>query len=107
MLTTIGGGFCTRRPSTEEAAVTFSFTAAPGFAWVASAVAVRVFGANAIRSALPVTVTVVLLGGLVTTMFDPGLKPYVKATEKVFVVGGFCAKATAPSMRIASPRASS
>src|ERR1700674_2586595 len=73
MLTTKDGGFWTgSTPFTSDLATTLSWTNGPGFALVASTTATMLSGfVVAIRSASPLTVTVVVVGGLINTRSGP------------------------------------
>src|ERR1700674_3677867 len=85
----------------------FTLTAWPGLAFVRSKVATRLSGVmDWIESARPVTLTLVLVGGLMTTRLA-GIVNSSLLTVSVLKVGGVCEKATAPSIRTDSPRASS
>jgi len=68
MLTANGGGFCAVTLLTSDFAFTFSITAGPGLALVASTTA-RMFSGFivAMSSERPLTVTVTLVGGLIRT----------------------------------------
>src|SRR5712691_4347672 len=69
-VTAIGGGFCTRTSEFSGTAVMFNFTAVPGSALEASAVAMMLLESTLLMaSANPETVTVVFEGGLIRTMF--------------------------------------
>src|ERR1700686_4437530 len=73
MLTANGGGFCTGlTPLTRDLATTLSWTSGPGCALLASTTATMLSGfVVAIRSASPLTVTVVVVGGLINTRSGP------------------------------------
>src|ERR1700730_14757792 len=73
MLTTNGGGFWTGlTPLTSDLATTLSWTSGPGFALLASTTATMLSDlVVAIRSASPLTVTVVVVGGLIKTRSGP------------------------------------
>ena len=108
MLTTIGAGLETLTPNMVEEALTSSLTAGPAFAVVASANAVMLSGLTGpITSANPEKVTLTVDGPLITMIVGFGASRYMSGTVRVRVVGGFCENATAPSIRIARPNASS
>src|SRR5258706_9694698 len=73
MLTANGGGFWTAwTPVTSDLATTLSWTPGPGFALAASTTATMLSAfVVEIRSASPLTVTVVVAGGVVKTRSRP------------------------------------
>src|SRR2546430_9183938 len=106
MSRTIRAGCWTVTPRIVDPTVTSSFTPEPGLACVASTVAVMLSGSTiAMRSARPVIVTVILLGGLIKTI---GLVPTLSVSPlgRVREVGGVCGQAARPGIDIARPRAS-
>src|ERR1700693_4268925 len=72
MLTANGGGLSTVTPLTSDLATTLSLTFGPGFALLASTTATMLSDFNvAIKSARPLTLTVVVVGGLISTRSGP------------------------------------
>src|ERR1700730_3183266 len=100
-------GLVTVTPGFNDLTTRLTLTAGPGLAFDRSRVATRLLAVSDwMVSAKPVTLTVVLVGGLITIRFC-GTTYWIGLTVSVLNVGGFWAKATTPTIKTDNPTASS